>query len=272
MTIWQVDGKDQRVDPADRGLAYGDGLFETMAAVDGSLPYFERHMARLGEGCRRLEIPVPDAALIAREIAQALPARGHRVVKLIVTRGVGTRGYRPPAEASPSRMIGISPWPDLPAANYTLGIDVRTCTLRLGQNFALAGLKHLCRLEQVMAQMELAKHNAQEGVLLDNEDRVVGGTMSNIFAINGAALLTPDLSRCGVRGVMRGLVLEMAPTVGLVPREADLDADSLRAADEIFVTNAVIGIWPVRSFDGTLLVPGPKTRQLQSMLGYLNGA
>jgi 4-amino-4-deoxychorismate lyase len=268
VTIWLVDGKDHGVDPADRGLAYGDGLFETMRAVDASIPHCQLHMERLEDGCRRLSMRVPDAALLRREIADVLPARGRRVVKVIVTRGAGARGYRPPETAAPTRVIGVSPWPALPSSNYTLGIDLRTCALRLGHNRALAGLKHLCRLEQVLAQMEVAELGADEGVLLDGEDRVVGGTMSNIFAIQGTTLLTPDLSRCGVRGVMRRIVLEAAPAAGLEAREADLGTEVLRTADEIFVTNAVIGIWPVKSFDGTLLVPGPKTRQLQSMLGY----
>jgi 4-amino-4-deoxychorismate lyase len=215
-----------------------------------------------------LSIPVPDTGLIRREIDDVLPARGRKVVKLIVTRGSGARGYRPPEAASPTRIIGISEWPDLPASNYALGVDVRTCALRLGHNPVLAGLKHLCRLEQVLAQLELVQQGADEAVLLDNEDRVIGGTMSNIFAIDGATLLTPDLSRCGVRGVMRRIVLETAPALGLDTCEMDLGVKALRAADEIFVTNAVLGIWPVKSFDGTLFVPGPRTRQLQSMLGY----
>jgi 4-amino-4-deoxychorismate lyase len=165
VAIWQVDGKESGVDPADRGLAYGDGLFETMAAVDASIPRFELHMDRLTDGCRRLSIPVPDTGLIRREIDDVLPARGRKVVKLIVTRGSGARGYRPPEAASPTRIIGISEWPDIPASNYALGVDVRTCALRLGHNPVLAGLKHLCRLEQVLAQLELVQQGADEGVL-----------------------------------------------------------------------------------------------------------
>lgn len=238
-----------------------------MAAVDGAVRHFALHMERLGEGCRRLGLDVPDTAAIAREIAASLPARGRRVVKLIVTRGPGERGYRPPARPKPTRILGIVPWPDYPAANYTAGIELHSLSLRLGLNPALAGLKHLGRLEHVLAQMELARLGAQEGLLLDIEDRVVGGTTSNVFILRGGELLTPDLSRCGVRGIMRRLVLEAAPSAGLATREADLDLDALHDADEIFVTNAVFGIWPVRGYDGTLLKPGPRTRQLQSMLG-----
>ena len=269
---WQVNGTGQLVDPADRGLAYGDGLFETMAVADGTVRWLELHLDRLLEGCAQLRIPALDRALLRTEIQAAAAAAGRAVLKLIVTRGAGARGYRPSADARPTRILGTSAWPDHPPANYTLGVDVRTCALRLGDSPALAGLKHLCRLEQVLAQMELETMDAHEGLMLDGRGAVIGGTSSNIFAVQGNALCTPDLSRCGVRGVMRRVVLESAAQLGLSAYESVLDLDDLQRADEVFITNAVIGLWPVKRLQDTVLPVGPKTKALQIMLGYLPSA
>ena len=146
-TLWLVNGQPTGVDPADRGLAYGDGLFETMAASDGRIRWLDLHLDRLEEGCRRLEIPAPSRSSIAHEIDAHCPRDGRAVVKLIVTRGPSARGYSPPKTAAPTRVLAISQWPAYPESYRRNGIAMRTCRLRLGENPALAGIKHLCRLE-----------------------------------------------------------------------------------------------------------------------------
>ena len=145
-TLWLVNGQSTGVDPADRGLAYGDGLFETMAARDGRIHWLDLHLDRLEEGCRRLEIPAPSRSLVAREIDAHCPTQGRAVVKLIVTRGAGARGSLPPEPAAPTRVLAVSPWPDYPQHHYVAGISLRGCQIRLGENPALAGIKHVCRL------------------------------------------------------------------------------------------------------------------------------
>lgn len=266
---WLVNGESARLDPADRGLAYGDGLFETMAARDGTIRWLDHHLDRLTAGCLRLAIPAPPRGLIRDEIARLLPASGARVVKLIVTRGPGARGYRPPAAPEPTRLLRIAPWPDYPAQNYTNGICAKSCTLTLGENPALAGLKHLNRLEQVLAQMELAADTSvQEGLLCDARGRVAGGTFSNVFAVRDGTLSTPAVNRCGVRGVMRCLVLETCAELGLAAHETDMSLRACYDAEELFVTNAVFGIWPVRRLDRKLFDVGDTTRRLQTRLGY----
>ena len=198
-TLWLVNGQSTGVDPSDRGLAYGDGLFETMAAADGRIRWLDLHLSRLTDGCARLGIPTPSLELVRREIAEHCPRTGRAVAKLIVTRGSGARGYRPPAHPEPTRILAISAWPNYPATNYTRGIELQTLKLRLGQNPRLAGLKHLSRLEQVLAQAELRDTVADEGLLLDTDGWVVGGTSSNVFAVRGRSL-QPRRSRaagCG---------------------------------------------------------------------------
>lgn len=265
-TLWLVNGQSTGVDPADRGLAYGDGLFETMAACDGRIRWLDLHLDRLEEGCRRLEIPMPSRSLLASEIDASCPRQGRAIVKLIVTRGPGARGYPPPERPTPTRVLAISPWPDYPESHYRDGIAMRTCQLRLGENPALAGIKHLCRLEQVLAQLELRGHAVQQGLLLDASGYVVGGTSSNLFVVAGAELATPSLARCGIKGVMRRAVLEAARTLGMRAEERDFAPDALLEADEIFVANSLFGIWPVTDIDGRRFAAGPTTKRLMTHL------
>jgi 4-amino-4-deoxychorismate lyase len=270
-SLWLVNGQPTGVDPADRGLAYGDGLFETMAADAGVIRWFDLHLDRLEEGCRRLEIPAPSRSLLAREIGAWCPKDGRAVVKLIVTRGPGARGYLPPEAAAPTRVLAISSWPDYPDSHYHLGISARVCQLRLGENPALAGIKHLCRLEQVLAQLELRGHQVQQGLLLDTSGHVVGGTSSNVFAVYDGALSTPALARCGIKGVMRRAVLESARTLGIRADERDLTLGEVLGADEVFATNSLFGIWPVSDIDGRHFPVGPTTRRLMTQLGIHDG-
>ena len=267
-TLWLVNGRSTGVDPADRGLAYGDGLFETMGAVDGRIRWLDYHLERLVSGCRRLAIEPPDSNVLRAEIAAHCPRVGRFVVKLIVTRGPGERGYRPPAAAKPTRILGISDWQLYPAAHYSRGIRVRVCALRIGVAPALAGLKHLSRLEHVLAQLELREHDVEQGLLLDTGGYVVGGSSSNVFAVRGAQLLTPSVTRHGVAGVMRRVVLETARQAGLTPREVDLTLEDLQAADELFMANSLFGIWPVARLDERPFPPGPATRRLMQKLGF----
>jgi 4-amino-4-deoxychorismate lyase len=269
-TRYLVDGRSACVDPADRGLAYGDGLFETMAARDGELRWLGHHKARLAEGCRRLGIPEPDWEIVRAEIARLAPSSGRAVVKLIVTRGSGARGYRPPEKLAPCRILSIGPWPVTPASHYTHGIVVHSCRIRLGENPALAGMKHLCRLEQVLAQRELADTGADEGLVLGASGFVAGGTSSNAFAVSGTRLLTPAITRCGVKGVMRQVVLEAAAKVGLEAVETDMDLGAIRSAGELFLTSTLRAIRPVRELDGRAFAVGPHTRALMQRVGELS--
>lgn len=266
-----VNGRAGPIDPSDRGLAYGDGLFETMAARDGVIRWLDYHLERLAGGCARLALPPPEPAL-REEILRVAARPGRHVVKAILTRGPGARGYAPPAVSQPTRIVSISSWPAYPAANYTRGIGLQTLSLRLGENPALAGLKHLNRLEQVLAKLELGAHASREGLLLDGRGAVVGGVSSNLFAVRGAELVTPALERCGVKGVMRRVVLETASRVGLKASERELVTADLASADELFVTNAVFGIWPVIELDTHPVARGAATLRLMQRLGVDPGA
>ncbi len=265
--MWLIDGRRARAVPVgDRGLQYGDGLFETLAVVDRRVRLMPLHLARLTEGCRRLGMPAPPPDLLAGELERLARGQARAVLKLLVTRGEGQRGYAPPLPAQPRRLLGRFAWPPWPRSHYTRGVAVRVCETPLGLNPALAGIKHLNRLEQVLARAEWRDGRWQEGLMLDGERRVVCGTMSNVFVVREGRLETPSVSRCGVAGVMRALVQREATRMGLASREVDLDLDALAAADELFLTNAIIGIWPIRRLGELSLRRGPVTRALQAAL------
>jgi 4-amino-4-deoxychorismate lyase len=248
--VYLVNGQPSDAIPVtDRGFQYGDGLFETIAVKDGEPLLFDRHLDRLARGCAKLGIAMPAPALLEDE-ARGL-CRGHtrHVLKMIVTRGPGGRGYRPDGAGPPTRVLAALPWPEYPEKFHAQGVVVRLCHTRLGSNPDLAGLKHLGRLEQVLARGEWADDSAQEGLMLDRESRVVEGTMSNVFLISGGRLVTPRLDRCGIAGVMRGAVLACAARIGVQCDERPVTLEELLSADALFLTNSLIGLWPVRQFE-----------------------
>lgn len=254
------------VDVADRGFQYGDGLFETIEVLNRRPLFLDRHLKRLAHGCRRLLIPMPQSELLAAEARQLALESDRGVLKIMVTRGSGGRGYRQPEPIQPTRLLGLHPYPDYPENFQTQGIRARFCWQRLSINSALAGIKHLNRLEQILARAEWRDDDIQEGLMLDTEERVVEGVMSNLFAVKAGQLYTPSLAGCGVAGIIRELVIGFACDIGLPVHESPLDQVEVLAADELFVTNSVIGIWPVRRLEQRVLEVGPLTRRLQSLL------
>jgi 4-amino-4-deoxychorismate lyase len=247
----------------DRGLAYGDGVFETVAVRAGQPLLWPQHIARLQQGLARLGITAVSEALLQQEAQTLCAGQARAVLKIIVTRGISGRGYRP-SSGAPTRVLSRYPWPRFSEAAQTRGVTLHLCETRLASQPRLAGLKHLNRLEQVLARSEWGEEHA-EGLMRDEGDRIIEGTMSNVFMVKNQRLVTPDLARCGVAGVMRALVCERAEAV-LPVTEALLTTADLLAADEIFLTNSLIGLWPVIGFAGRTYAVGPVTRQLQSLL------
>jgi 4-amino-4-deoxychorismate lyase len=259
---WWINGEPADcVSAADRGLSYGDGLFETMACLNGRVRHFDQHWARLSAGCEQLGIACPERALIESEIAAGV-LQHPCVLKLLLTRGSGRRGYAPDKRAQPTRIMGRFSWPDFPQRCYEQGARIGLVDMRLGINPALAGLKHLNRLEQVLGARQRQEQGWDEGLMLDTTDQLIGGTMSNLFVVQDERLLTPELTGCGIRGVMRNRVLAAASGLGLAARETVLGLDDLLRADEVFLSNALIGLWPVASFADRRWTPGPITGRL----------
>ncbi|WP_285420726.1 aminodeoxychorismate lyase [Pseudomonas sp. efr-133-TYG-5] len=264
MDCW-VDGQPaDALSLKDRGLAYGDGLFETIAVHGGRPVLLERHLARLADGCKRLAIAA-DIELIRSELLAYAAALGEGVLKLILTRGDGLRGYAPDPAAPGRRILQGNPPAAYPAAHGEQGIRLFPCVTRLSVQPLLAGLKHLNRLEQVLARAEWQDSEHAEGLMLDQAGRVIEGVFSNLFLVRDGVLVTADLKRCGVAGVMRGEILFQAESSGIPSQITDISLEQLQWADEVFVCNSVYGIWPVRACAALSWPVGPLTRKLQTI-------
>lgn len=199
------------------------------------------------------------------EVLQASGPLTDAIAKIIVTRGSGERGYAAPAIVMPTRIVMAAPFGDNPEL-ATHGIKARVCTLRLGAQPALAGVKHLNRLENVLARREWSDSDIREGVLLDEAGDVVGGTMSNLFIVENGMLATPVLERAGVAGVTRERIVERAARSDVACRVERIPLERLLCAAEIFVVNSVIGAWPVRALADRTWDAGPVTARVQRWL------
>lgn len=270
----------------DRGLLYGDGVFRTFVASHGSAQQWPLHYRKLQHDCVALGIACPEEALLTAELDGLLAQHQDGVVKLIVTRGEGTRGYAPQAGAATTHLWDISPLPDYPADWKTNGVKVRVCQLRLGHQKRLAGIKHLNRLENVLAAAELSDaqqsdsrtHDSQsqnsqshssgiaEGLLMDTAGNVIEGIRSNLFLVSKGKLVTPDLSRCGVKGVQRDRVMAWATQHKMPLQVRNVGLDEVLHADELFVVNSVIGLWSIRELEQHRLSGFPTAMQIRKSL------
>lgn len=264
MTTTLVNGiPAASVDLSDRGFQYGDGVFTTLSVQHGNPLFLDRHLNRLERDCLQVGIPPPDRASLKDDLHSLITGQQEAIIKIIITRGAGGRGYRFPEKMSPTRIVSLYPPAIYPPQYTSEGIDVCYCRLRLGINPVLAGLKHMNRLEQIMARSELSNApDMIEGLLLDYEGNLVEGTMSNLFLVSGARILTPLLDRCGVSGVMRSIIMTGAAELNLSVQETRLTPEDITGASEVFLTNSIIGIWPVRSIERRYIGVGPVTLEL----------
>jgi 4-amino-4-deoxychorismate lyase len=250
----------------DRGLHYGDGVFETIACHSGRPRFLPLHLERLVAGCARLGIRPPALESVRAEIEQLAGMQARVLIKLIVTRGAATaRGYAPRGDERTTRILLRYPWDEDPSLARE-GIRARIAQVKLGESSQLAGIKHLNRLEQVLARSEADPSQAHEALMFSSSGRLISGTMSNVFLVRDNHVTTPRLDVCGVAGVMRRVLLREAERAGAPIEERTLRREDLDAAQGIFLTNARIGIWPVRSLDGRAFTEAPVTRALQELL------
>jgi 4-amino-4-deoxychorismate lyase len=243
-----IDGVAGDSVPADdRGLQYGDGVFETILVRRGVPRFLDLHRERLRRGLDRLGTRFEAGEALGHDIARATAmAPPLAILKIIVTRGTARRGYAPPEELTARRIVSLWPTAPLPGDLITNGVMLNVAHLRLPQPSPFAGLKHLNRLENVMAAADIGGGAFFDALMLDTDGRLVSGTSSNLFLVKAGELLTPRVDRAGVNGVMRQVVLREAPRLDIAAREQDLGLDDLAGADGMFITNARIGVVPVQ--------------------------
>jgi 4-amino-4-deoxychorismate lyase len=248
----------------DRGLQYGDGLFETIACRAGRARFLSLHLERLAQGCERLLIAA-DLSAVREEIETLARGADRSTVKMIVTRGhLQARGYGFTGSEIATRIAFRFP----ASANDAVAtsVRVRTAQMRLGENAALAGIKHLSRLEHVLARAELRTGTESELLLFSTSGRLVSGSMCNVFIVREGRLVTPRLDLCGVAGVMRRVVMREATAAGIAVEERPVEAREIFEANEVFLTNVRIGAQPVVALDGRSLVIGSLTQRMQALI------
>jgi 4-amino-4-deoxychorismate lyase len=240
--------------PNDRGFAYGDGVFRTfrveLHSQQSEPAFWKLHYKKLAEDCRTLGITCPHAELLLSDIRQLFKRDEDAIAKIVITRGISERGYASLDLPNATRVVIKSPVPKYPESNFDSGVRLHLCNLRLSKQPRLAGIKHLNRLENVIARTEWVDSTIADGLLLDEDDRAIECTMSNLFARFDTVLATPDLSRCGVAGLTRSRILDAAPRLGMTASIADLPLEKLLQADEIIICNSIFGAWQVVELAG----------------------
>lgn len=249
----------ESVSALDRGLSYGDGLFETIRLEQGRAPLWPRHMQRLALGCERLHMPAPDIALLWQEAQQVTSTQPSCVLRVTITRGLGQRGYALPVPTSPTRIVAAFPLPVVSGDLYVHGVRLHLCRTTLADQPLLAGIKHLNRLEQVLARAEWNDPAIGEGLVCDSHGNVMSATAANLFAVVDGVAVTPAVDRCGVAGVARAAMLEAFPDCQV----RDVSLDEAMRASELFLSSSVRGILPVQAVGDTVYAPGPVARAMQ---------
>ena len=254
------------INAEDRGLSYGDGVFRTLRMQSGLPVCWERQYAKLQHDCNSLRIPCPSALVLSSELQQLGKNQADNVAKIIITRGVSSRGYAPAVQSEATRILNATPATLYPADYSKQGVRVHVCKVRLGHQLLLAGIKHLNRLENVLAASEWQGQDVPEGLLSDISGYVISGTRSNLFMLRGNILYTPNLSRCGVAGVQRDRVMDWAKQHGVTCKVADFRLEELVLAEEIFLVNSIIGLWPVSELANYRCSQHPMAWKIQEWL------
>jgi len=250
MTIAVVNGAlTDQISVTDRAFNYGDGVFETIAVHNQALHYWSEHYQRLQKGCDVLGFSAPTESELLADIKKLSLSTDSSIIKIIVSRGQGGRGYSPAGVAQPTTVITQHTWPEYVSRYQSQGINSRLCQHRLIINPALVGIKHLNRLDQVLARNEWHNDNIQEGFMLDGDGNIIEGTCTNIFLKTSNGWVTPAVNSCAVAGVMRAAVINKASQTGLVIKQKNIKLSELASVKECFVCNSIWGVVPVLSCD-----------------------
>lgn len=249
MPNFLINGEcSQSISSLDRGFQYGDGLFETILVESNTPCYLKEHFQRLQRGCKVLGFPAADIEIIEKEMTQLIDTNQHGVIKVLLSRGVGERGFLPPENPEITRVVSFSA-SELGLKKSLLCLDLILCHTQLSRQPLLAGIKHLNQLERILARRELARGAQLEGLMLDVNGVVIEGTMSNIFIVNKDVLMTPKLENTGVEGIIRNHLIYQAGKEGMDCREVELTLDDLKNAEEIFMTNSLMPVRSIKQFN-----------------------
>lgn len=259
---------NQTISPFDRGFAYGDGVFRTLKIVRGLPEHWPQHYQKLVADCAGIGIVCPSAELLMSDFVQLFTPDEIAVAKIIITRGESERGYAPPTITMPMRVVTKSAVPNYADTNYFEGVYLHVCETRLPAQPKLAGIKHLNRLENVIARMEWQDEAIFDGLLLDQQDNVIECTMSNVFARFENTLITPELSQCGVTGITRQQIISHVKLLDLSVIVERLPLTHLLQADEVIICNSLYGAFQVTRVANTTWAPQILATHIRNLLAH----
>lgn len=267
-SLCTINGEmETKVPIMDRGLAYGHGVFETIRISAGYSSLFDLHISRLINGAKILGIPIDKTSIETYfyDLIKLSPSEG--IIKIIITAGSGQRGY---AYSKPVDTCYIMQWfpiKPIPLYDKRKGVALHKCKYRLPYSPILGGLKHLNRLDQIIARAEWSD-DFYDGLMLDQDDNIIECTSNNIFIFKNESWITPKTDQCGVSGVMREYLINiLLPSAGFKIKEVNLNMDAFLLADEVFICNSINGIIPVVSVENLCKFPlGEETKRINSKL------
>ncbi|WCE30635.1 aminodeoxychorismate lyase [Vibrio sp. SCSIO 43137] len=261
--FWVNGEPATQVSVSDRSFQYGDGCFTTILTRNGKPEFWQFHKERLQACLDLLEITQPDWQQVLLWLEKAALTEQQAGLKLHISRGACGRGYSPLGICTPQITISHFAYPQHYPDWQSRGVALGICQRRLGHNPMLAGHKHNNRLEQVLIKSEADKLGYQDALVFDIQHKVIETTMANLFWVKDGVLYTPDLSDCGVAGVARRRVLQLAESCGIELKIAQYEAEHVYKADEVFITNSILTVAPVCKIADKAFQIGSLTRDFQ---------
>ncbi len=253
----------------DRGFMYGDGLFETLRVCGGRPFRLAQHLERMMRGADFLKIKCPFVPKDLHEFASQLIEQNRMpeaILRVVLTRGPGERGYAPRAEGRPTVVMTLHPAPPLdPPVTWTLV----TSTYRIPAADPLASFKTLNKLTHIMARHEAVEQGADEALLVNTNGEVAEATSGNLFWVFQDNLCTVPTGRGVLPGITRAVVLEICQALGLPTNKRVIKPEALRKSAGIFITQSALGIVPVGAFNGEPVAPSPLADQIACAYGEI---
>lgn len=249
----------------DRAVQFGDGCFTTACISNGEVKFLDQHLIRLQQACEKLLIPFVDWALLKSEMLRLAEKEKQAVLKVIITRGSGGRGYSAANCQQPTRLLTVSAYPSFYPQWREQGITLALSPIQLGINPQLAGIKHLNRLEQVLIRTHLEQTLAQEALVLDSDGYLTECCAANLFWRKGMQVFTPYVDKSGVNGTMRQHIIACLADSPWQVTQVREKLDTLAQADEVLICNALMPVVPVKQAENWQF----KSRELYQFLAPL---
>ncbi len=239
------NGKFQKISPFDRAFQYGDGIFRTFVVENRKPCHWKYHYKKIVEDCLAIKISPPNEKVLLSDIQSLFKTKKKAVGKFIISRGISDRGYKFGTDISHNRFLIKTKMPSYPKEYFKFGINLHVCKQRIFPSI-LSGIKHLNRLDNIMARQEWRDNNFADGILLDQSGNVIECISSNIFMRCGKVIYTPKINQVGIKGVTRGIVIELSQKLGFRVKELVFNLNKLLEADEVLVTNSLFGVLQVK--------------------------